>query len=842
MTAMRLRNIFLLYRVRLRARLVQELFAVVGIAVGVALLFSSQIASASLDGLLPQLIQGVVGDMRLQLAARSPQGFPEGLLARVRQLPGVVAAMPVLEQRATLGGPRGQVPITLVSTDARSADLGGPLMRHFTAVQLERQQSIALALPLAQSLDLGPLQVAQLQIGARRVPTFIGAVLLEGEIGTLIDSPAAIAPLPYAQRLGGMQGRVTSVYVQPAAGREGEVRRGLRRLAAGRLNVQASNFDARLFNQAAAPANQSALLFATLGALVGFLFALNAILFTVPQRRGLVEDLRLDGYSRRMILEVLLFDALVLGVLASALGLLLGDLLSLLIFRGSPGYLSFAFSVGSQRIVTWQSVAVAVGGGMLAALVGVLAPLRADIFSRLSLRAGGPRGERRAQRATQLLAVLCLAVTTVVLLLAPRDAILGIVSLVAALLLLLPSTTRAIVAACRLLSPRLPGGGALYLATVELRSGANRVRSLAVAATGAIAVFASVAIQGAHANLQRGLDRSTHAVTYLSEVWVTPAGPSNLLITTPFSDGSAQTIARLPGVRSVQLYRGGLLDYGSRRTWVIAPDRTVAHPIPPSQLVAGDLAQATSRLRAGGWAVLSQAIAAEHDLHIGQSFVLPAPRPTVLRVAALITNIGWPPGAIVVNATDYARAWGSSDVSAFGVTPDPGFSPARIAAEVRGALGPGSALVAETARQRERQGDADSRQALASLSQITSLVLIAAVLAMAASMGAMIWQRRRRLADMKVDGFGRAVLWCALLIESALLLGGGCFIGALLGLYGQLLLSHALAVVTNFPVVYTVGAPVAATSFGLVTVVALVILVVPGYLAACVRPSIILQD
>jgi hypothetical protein len=41
-------NVWHLYRVRLRARLLQECFAVVGIAAGVALLFSSQVASSSL--------------------------------------------------------------------------------------------------------------------------------------------------------------------------------------------------------------------------------------------------------------------------------------------------------------------------------------------------------------------------------------------------------------------------------------------------------------------------------------------------------------------------------------------------------------------------------------------------------------------------------------------------------------------------------------------------------------------------------------------------------------------------------------------------------------------------
>jgi putative ABC transport system permease protein len=839
---MRLRNIVLLYRVRLRVRLVQELFAVLGIAVGVALLFASQIASTSLDGSVPKLIGGVVGDMRLQLVARSPQGFQEGLLAEVQGLPGVRSAMPVLEQRATVTGPRGEASIVLFATSARFAHLGGPLLKRFTATQIERQQAFALPLPVAQAIGLTSLQSAALQIGARRVPAFLGAVLLESEVGGLIDSPAAIAPLPYAQRLGDMRGRLTSIYVQAAAGREGEARAGLLRLAAGRLNVQSANFDATLFNQAAGPANQSALLFATISALVGFLFALNAILFTVPQRRGLVEDLRLDGYSRRMIVEVLLFDALVLGAVATVLGLALGDLLSLALFRSSPGYLSFAFPLGSLRIVTWQSAAIAAGGGLLAGLAGVLIPLRADIFSRLVLEPGARHTPRRRIALAPIGGVLCLAATTAILIRAPEDAIVGIVSLVVALLLLLPTSIRAMLLAFGRL-PGLHGGGAAsHLALVELRSSANRSRSLAIAATGAIAVFGSVAIQGAHANLQRGLDSATHAANSFASTWVSPYGPGNLLATTPFPDRFTAMLAQMPGVRSVQAYRGGLLDYGRRRTWIIAPARAVARPIPPSQLVSGNPALATARLREGGWAALSQAIAEEHHLRIGQAFVLPAPRPQTFRVAALITNMGWPPGAIILNADDYARAWGSSDVSAYGLKLTRDSSPLRVSDELRRTLGGESALSVETERQRELRGYGTSHQALAGLTQIASLVLIAAVLAMAAAMGAMVWQRRRRLADMKVDGFGKGILWRALLIESGLLLGGGCSIGAVLGLYGQLLLTHALAVVTGFPVAYSLGALAAISNFGLVTVVALIMLAVPGYLAASVRPSIILQD
>jgi putative ABC transport system permease protein len=157
---------------------------------------------------------------------------------------------------------------------------------------------------------------------------------------------------------------------------------------------------------------------------------------------------------------------------------------------------------------------------------------------------------------------------------------------------------------------------------------------------------------------------------------------------------------------------------------------------------------------------------------------------------------------------------------------------------VRRALGPDSGLSVQTARGRELEWRASSRQGLSRLSQIALLVLIAATLAMAGAIAAMIWQRRPQLAYLKRQGYLRRVLWRALIYESALLLAAGCSIGAVFGLYGQLLLSHALASVTGFPVVFSVGAPVALWSVGLVSVAAATIVAMPGYLAARVPASV----
>ncbi len=91
-----------------------------------------------------------------------------------------------------------------------------------------------------------------------------------------------------------------------------------------------------------------------------------------------------------MIVEVLLFDALVLGMLASLVGLALGDLLSEALFSSNPGYLSFAFPIDAQRIVTWQSIVLATCGGLLAAFAGVLISLRREILSPSATRGERP--------------------------------------------------------------------------------------------------------------------------------------------------------------------------------------------------------------------------------------------------------------------------------------------------------------------------------------------------------------------------------------------------------------------------------------------------------------------
>lgn len=841
---MSLRNLLWFYRRRLGARLVQEALALLGIAVGVGLLFAVQVANHSLSASIAELTDGLVGDAQLQLVARGPQGFDSALLRRVEQSRGVEAVAPMLVMQANAVGAGGARSIHLLAADQRLARLGGSLLRGYRADRLGGLRGVVLPLSLAEALGVRFGDTLALQLRGRTVRVPVATVLSARDVGALADSPVAFLPLAYAQALTGMEGRISRAYVVAEPGRASLAEASLRTIAAGRLNVAGTDYDRRLFAQAALPNDQSTALFASISALVGFLLAFNAMLLMARERRGLIAELRMSGHSAAVVVQVLLFDALVLGIAASLCGIALGDVLSRYIFEPDPGYLAIAFPVGVARSVPLDIVLLAFGAGIAAAVLATLRPLLAA-FKAPALDAVDDdslvRGGARRPFASPLWAVagcVCLGVTTFILLAAPEAARFGMATLVGAMLLLLPTF---LAGALNLLDRlrRRVSGVALSIAVGELRSSGSR--SAAIAAIAAIAVFGSTAIESSHRDLQRALDTASHQLNAGTDLWVSAAGAANSLATAPFPPGVLATIAVRPEVASVAIYRATLLDVGDRRIWVMGPPPGSTGAIPTSELVEGNRSRATAQIARGGWAAVSEVLAEERDLSIGDAFTLPSPHPTRFRVAAITTNYGWSPGAIVVNANDFERAWGSDDAGALQVRlADVG--PVEGKRIVEAALGAESALTVDTAAEREQRHQQTTRAGLARLTQIATMMLMAAVLAIAAAMSGLIWQRRRRMADLKLAGIHHRDLWRALMLESAILLGVGSTVGAVFGLYGAQLLDRALKAVTGFPVNASLGVWVALMCFALVAAATSAIVMLPGYLAARVPVEAAFQE
>jgi putative ABC transport system permease protein len=838
-----------LYRNRLRVHTAQELLAGLGVAVAVALVLATLVANASIAGSAGEVVRAAAGSATLQLEARGPEGMPGQLLERVEELPGVKRAAPLLEQTGTLvaTGGRGAT-VTITGTTVGLATLDG-LARTLPIATLA-PGGIGLSRTTAQALGLGDGEKQKVTVILRGVSSRlnVSAVLGPKTFGALSRATVAVMPLPRLQRMAGLHDRVSRVLVEVERGHEAEVRRGLERLAGSRLDVTPADRGLGLLRQALRPSGQASDLFAAISALLGFLFAFNALLLTVPDRRQAIADLRVDGTGRAAIFQMVISQGLLLGLAASLVGLIGGYALSGA-FHQFPGYLSRSFTLGSNTVIGPAPVVLALACGLLATCSASIVPLL-DLRAGRALDAaygedGAPGNDvsETLQRRATLGGVTLLALGSALFVLVPSAAIEVCVLLALATMLLVPLALAGVLRTASAAAVSYRRLTLLSAALTSLR--ATTVSSLALAATGAVALFGSVALGGSRADLLRGIDSYTSHYVAGASLWVLNPH-DNQAIDDFAADGHAAAIARLPGVSGVSVFQGSFVNLGERRLWAIAWPRGAPLTLLSGQIVAGQTATAQARIEQGGWIAVSAQLASEHRTGVGGTLTLPTPTGNIpFRIAATTTNFGWTPGAIVMNTADYSRYWDPTRPaapSALGVQLDGGTTVAVARGEIIRALGPSSGLEVLSADERERQIDASASEGLGQLADIATLLVAAAILALTAAMGSSIWRRRVALAGLRLEGTTPKRLRRVLAIEVALMLSAGCLTGAILGMYGQLVIDSYLRHVTGFPVAgFATGARPLEIFLAVIASV-LAITAIPAWFASRVSPTFALDE
>jgi len=798
------------YRERLRQQAIPELFAGLGIAVAVALLFAVTVASKSITSSAEEVNRALIGAANLQLRARGPEGIDDSMLSRVENLKGVQHAAPLLEQTATIVARSGaSVTVNLAGTVISLAVLDG-LVHTLPIATLEKgglgiskASAEALGIPRLRVQSTGPVVALKLRGGATALR--VSAVLGPETFGALSQARVAVMPLERLQGLAGLPHRLTRILVQSAPGQEVRVRSELAGLAGGRLTVAPTNQDVSLLHEALRPSEQSSLFFAAISALLGFLLTFNAFLLTVPERRKAIADLRLRGVPSTSIVQMVLFQAVCLGVTATALGLLVGYGLSVGVFAQTPSYLAKGFTLGTSTSVGTAPLLVAGVGGVLATCVASIIPLldlrRGRAANAVYLEDGEPGnalGNRTALRLA-LAAVALVVVRVVANSALPSLALAWCALLALAAVLCVPLLFAGVLHLGDAIAQRFQARLKLLPLALECLS-ETTLRSLALVATGAAALFGAVALGGARDDLVRGIGGFALHYSREADIWVFT--PNDNQSVTAFSAGNReQRIAGLPGVQSVAALNGGLLDLGKRRVWVLAWPSNSPLEFLDGQVIKGNLATAVARLRTGGWATVSQQVAAEHNIGVGGTLTLPTPIGEVpIRIAALTTNFGWTPGAVVLSTADYARAWETTQPTALAVKTRAGTNPQVMRGEIERALNPSNGLDVLAAHAREAKMNGSVREGLAQLATISTLLILASILAMAAALASAIWQRRTSLAALKLSGVKPPRLRRLLLLESAVMLSVGAVVGAAWGIYGQVALDGYLTATTGFPV------------------------------------------
>jgi len=351
--------------------------AVVAVMLGVALALSVHLINASALSEFSQAVRSVNGQPDLTLRAAQGQ-FDESLYARIASLPEVSVASPVLELSTyaqAAGGARQS--LRVLGVDALLLARLAPELLPRPADADDRfaffaPATVFLNAPAQNALGAGSVQ---LQSGLNLLAVRVAGSVAAG------GGPLAVMDLGAAQDLFGRGGELTRIDLQLRAGvdRADFVRR--QQSAAdwpAQLQWSEPGDAAQRVSQLSRAYRINLTVLALVALFTGAFLVFSVLSLSVAKRAQQLALLGVLGLGGATRLQLVLCESLLLGLLGSAAGVVLGTALAALALRLLGGDLGGGYFAGIAPALQWSwAAALTYGGlGVVAALVGGWWPAR----------------------------------------------------------------------------------------------------------------------------------------------------------------------------------------------------------------------------------------------------------------------------------------------------------------------------------------------------------------------------------------------------------------------------------------------------------------------------------
>jgi putative ABC transport system permease protein len=608
----------------LAARRGRTILSIVGIALGVGVLFASLATEAGIDASIDRTVRDLVGRADLRVAAFQDRTLSDASLAAIAEAPGVVVAAPVLERRTylapSLDNPDAlPAPVTILGIDpaleARVRDLALVSGR---ALLGSDEPAVIITERIAAEDGLGLGSSVEVQAGAGG-PVNLEVVGMVAGDGPFVGSAGrtVIVPIETVRRIFGETGASRVDIVVGEGATPTEVAAALEVALTSEPYVLASPRDlATSLRVSTADFRSTTALIAAVALFVGAFLIFNTLSMTVTERVRELGLLRAAGATRDQVARFVLAQAIVLGVAGSLLGLLVGYGLALLM----AGYVQAIGSIPFESAdFAADSVVVAVVIGLFVTLTASLEPARraGSISPIEALKARlEPVAARRA-RLRWLVGVFAV-VGVAGLLVWPREG--GIVGLARALavygLLLLVALGSPIVLGPLAYLAGLPFRG-LRLEERLARAALARDPSRTALTVGALTMgLAMIVAIGGVAGSSRAAAAAWLAEVIPGDELVTSIRPIALDEDAQGVLAAVDGVARVSPIAIFEVSRDGV------RTDAAAVSGADMLADGRLNLVAGDRTTALPLLDAGGTTILPRSLAERLGLGVGGTLTL----------------------------------------------------------------------------------------------------------------------------------------------------------------------------------------------------------------------------
>jgi putative ABC transport system permease protein len=751
----------------------RTLMSMVVMGVSAALLVSVLSISGSVTGSVDKLTRALGGKAALEITGITDAGFDQQLLPRVRAVPGVSAAVPMLRTQVGTGTDR----TLLVGADASVTALGSAL-----DAPLRGQAVKLITVPngIIVGAATGHRDGDSFTLGAATVTV---AGVLDGATSQRLNGgDIAIAALPVAQRTD--INRLRSALTTLVGGRAVVADPGLRTAQAGGA-IELVRYSTTMASAAAL--------------IVSAFLIYNAMSMAVAQRRPVLSLLRAIGGRRTPMVRDLLVEAALLGLIGGAGGAVAGMFAGRIAIGSLPSAMVASVQAQTEYMVPWYAVPVAIVACVLASVAAGAIAAR-QIYKVRPIEALAPVGVSRSDVVGPLMRWGALVLGSVIIaasILVARADIgrytLAAISLaIGAAIVLCFAATEPIVWMAATIARIFGAPGALGATTLERAP--RRVWATMMTVT--IGVSAVVSMGGASRNL---VDSATATFADMGrrDAYISPTSLTQFPTGPLLPADLKAKIQAMPGVADVGSAQMDFATLGRGQVMLEAYQRGLAAG-PIGALKPG----VPDRMATGEGAVVSGDVARSLGVREGSWLALPTPsgvhRVRVLQVIPYFSAIV----GIVLLDLDVMRQWyerpGETILS---VDFAPGVSASAELAAIRRAVPQGLSVV--TGAQAVSAISGGVRQGTSLSDSILWIMVLVSTVALLNTLMLSVLERRRELGVLRAMGTSRRFLLRTVLTEAAGIGLTGAILGLAVGAAVQYLADIAFGRAMTIPVAYS---------------------------------------
>ena len=772
---------------RLRQRPLQYLLCIIGIAVGVAMMVSIDLANGSAQRAFGMATDAITGKTTHRIEAISATGVDEGVYRNLRRSFNQIPIAPVVEGYA-IAEELDRQPFRMVGVDLFSES---PFRSYFSDTEsnggngfvqfLTEPDTIVLSEDVAKRYSLGLGDKLHLDLaGQGREVTLVGTVGTDDSLNRRALSSIMFADVATAQEVLGQLGSLS--HIDLIAESEAQLE-PIQALLPEGLKIEPAEAQKNAVQQMTAAFELNLTALSLLALVVGMFLIYNTVTFSVIQRRPIFGVLRCLGVTQRQLFTLILGEAALFSIIGSVIGVGLGVVLGKSIVGLITQTINDFYFVVTVQQITLSNFTIVKGLviGIAASLIAAGLPAFEAMNTAPTMILQRSSLESKVLTLLPKLVLAWVASTLFGVIMLQWDgggliaAFTGLFSILLGAALLTPPL---IVAVLKAIAPLTESSLGILgrLAPRDILRSLSRT-SVAVAAlmvSVSVIVGVSIMIGSFRGTVIQWLDQTLQA-----DIYVTPPSTSANRVLGKIDPSIVAELKRWPGLDEAVTYNDADVkvigfdeDSISRNAKIISADGDVSHGPRPYAWIREDLKpDPWEALDRGEGAIISEALMLrENRDEVPKTVTLETPAgPQTYPVIAVFYDYSSDQGTLILDDQIYEMIWGDKGIASLGLFVSPGYSVDQIVQDIQSHFKDQQSLLVQS-NVSLRQGSLDIfDRTFAITNALRLLAIVVAFIGVLSTIMSLQLERTRELGTLRSLGMSPAQIRNLTLVETGLM-------------------------------------------------------------------------